>query len=86
MRRNYLWILLIQTAAYLGKLMVHPSPVDSFAQFLRRADIGPFPGWIILTLGAIYCLSGIVLAVWVTRADARRHRSNRPNSPGDAMG
>lgn len=85
-RRNYLWILLIQAVAYLGKLIVHPSAVGSFGEFLRRADIGPVPGWIILTLGAAYCLSGVALALWVGRADARRHVTRERDTPGDAMG
>lgn len=85
-RRNYLWILLIQTAAYVGKLIVHPTPMESVTQFVGRANIGPVPGWIILTLGVAYCLCGVGLALWVTRADAKRHQSRRKDTPGDAMG
>ena len=70
---NYLWILLIQTAAYLGKLTVHPTPVPDLETFIRRADIGPLmPGEAVLTIGLLYILSWIALALWIRRADERR--------------
>jgi uncharacterized membrane protein len=71
-RSNYLWILLIQTLAYCGKITVHPVPVQSFAGFVNRADIGPLPGELILAAGAAYVLCWSGLALWVTRVDARR--------------
>lgn len=56
---NYLWILLIQTLAYAGKLIVHPMPVPSLTEFVNRADIGQLPGELVLIAGAIYIASGI---------------------------
>lgn len=73
-KSNYLWILLIQTIAYVGKLIVHPVPVQSFQGFVNRADIGPVPGIVILGLGLCYIATGVGLAVWVTRHDAARRR------------
>jgi uncharacterized membrane protein len=74
-RSNYLWILLIQTLAYCGKLIVHPLPVAGWDDFVTRADIGPLPGQVVLVVGAIYIASWIGLAVWVSMADARRVRA-----------
>ena len=71
-RSNYLWILLIQTLAYCGKLIVHPTPVAGWDDFVTRADIGPFPGEAVLLTGAAYIASWIALAVWVSVTDARR--------------
>ena len=71
-RSNYLWILLIQTLAYCGKITVHPVPVQSLAGFINRADIGPIPGELVLAAGLIYILSWAGLAIWITRVDARR--------------
>lgn len=71
-RRNYFWILLIQTVAYVGKLIVHPTAVTSFAEFVSRAAIGPIPGWIILTLGVVYCISWGVFALWSWSDDKRK--------------
>lgn len=71
-RSNYLWILLIQTVAYTGKLLVHPVAATDLGTFLRRADIGPIPGLVILALGAVYIATWTALAVWVSLKDARR--------------
>jgi uncharacterized membrane protein len=74
-RSNYLWILLIQTVAYCGKLIVHPTPVAGWDDFVARADIGPFPGEMVLLMGAVYIASWIALAIWVSVTDARRVRA-----------
>ena len=71
-RSNYLWILLIQTLAYCGKITVHPIPVQSFAGFINRADIGPIPGEVVLIAGLCYLLTWAGLALWITRVDSRR--------------
>jgi len=71
-RSNYLWILLIQALAYVGKLMVHPAPVTSLAEFVGRAAIGPVPGVVILAAGAGYIAALAGLALWVARRDAHK--------------
>ncbi|MBI6630343.1 DUF2270 domain-containing protein [Pontibaca salina] len=79
-RRNYLWILLIQTVAYIGKLVVHPSPVESLQQVVNRADIGPIPGLLVLAIGTFYVASWIGISIWSVRTDAARARSRRSGS------
>lgn len=83
-RRNYLWILLIQTLAYLTKLMVHPVPARSVDDILARATIGPIPGWITLSIGSAYCFAWIALAIWIGQRDAARtqSRGGRHNAMG----
>lgn len=76
-RRNYVWILLIQTVAYLGKLAVHPTPLTSAGQLLERAAIGPLPGWLVLLMGAVYCASFGVIAVLSGREDAAKAKRRR---------
>jgi uncharacterized membrane protein len=71
-RSNYLWILLIQTAAYAGKLTVHPVPAESLTVFAARAGIGPLPGAVVLAAGSVYIATGAGLAIWVTVTDRRR--------------
>ncbi len=72
-RHNYLWILVIQSIAYVGKLVVHPFPVSSLENFIHRARIGPLvPGEVVLGIGTVYILSWVALAIWVGRRDARR--------------
>jgi uncharacterized membrane protein len=80
-RANYLWILLIQTLAYVGKLIVHPVPVENLTEFLRRADIGPIPGALMMVLGVVYIVTWTGLAIWVARADSRRIRERGGFTP-----
>jgi len=81
LRRNYFWILLIQSAAYAGKLLVHPTPLTEPAQLIERASIGPIHGGLILTFGVFYCIAwGSAAALsWLDdrrRAQQRRDRSS----------
>jgi uncharacterized membrane protein len=79
-RSNYLWILLIQTAAYIGKLIVHPVPVTSLHDFIRRADVGPLlPGEMVLLAGALYIGSWVGLSIWISRRDSARLRDRGGN-------
>jgi uncharacterized membrane protein len=83
-RRNYLWILLIQTVAYIGKLMVHPTAVTSFGEFIRRADIGPLPGEAVLGIGAVYVASWMAIAMWSAASDSAKFRQR--GSASSSMG
>ncbi|WP_323780079.1 DUF2270 domain-containing protein [Leisingera sp.] len=74
-RRNYFWILLIQSMAYGGKLAVHPAGVQSWQQALDRADIGPFPGELVLGTGVFYVLLWGGIAWWSANTDAARARA-----------
>ncbi|MBY6067672.1 DUF2270 domain-containing protein [Leisingera aquaemixtae] len=76
-RRNYFWVLLIQSMAYAGKLAVHPTGVTSWQQALGRADIGPFPGELVLATGAFYVLLWGGIAWWSARTDAARARKRK---------
>ncbi len=83
-RRNYLWILLIQTAAYIGKLMVHPTPVASVSEFVRRGDIGPVSGQVVLAMGILYVASWAAMAAWSARTDGAKFRQR--GSASSSMG
>jgi uncharacterized membrane protein len=76
-RRNYLWILLIQSTAYLGKLIVHPEPLTSAGDIFTRAAVGPVPGEVMLALGAVYILLWSGVAIWCWRHDARKAARKR---------
>ncbi|MFD2740301.1 DUF2270 domain-containing protein [Sulfitobacter aestuarii] len=76
-RRNYFWILLIQSVAYAGKLFVHPAPITDAAQLIERASVGPIDGRIILVMGALYGLTWGVIALWSWRSDANRAKARR---------
>ncbi|OHV77871.1 DUF2270 domain-containing protein [Ensifer sp. LCM 4579] len=80
-RRNYLWILLIQSVSYIGKLIVHPVPLATLDQFWRRADVGPIPGEIVAAAGAIYVGVWLAIALW-SEWDDRTRFGRAPSSSG----
>lgn len=71
-RRNYLWIVTIQACAFVGKLLVHPTSLNSFDEFFNRANVGPLPGEVVLAIGALYVLSLAALAIWSEALDSRK--------------
>lgn len=72
-RRNYLWILIIQTVAYMGKLAVHPTPITSLDEVWVRATVGPIPGGLMVIAGIIYIITWTAIAIISHRADRARH-------------
>jgi uncharacterized membrane protein len=63
LRRNYVWIFLIQTLSYLAKIIIHPTPAQTFGELLARATIGPLPGTAVLLCGAAFHAGLISLAL-----------------------
>jgi uncharacterized membrane protein len=53
-RRNYLWIFAIMGLAWVLRLGLIPQPVESFADFLQRASLGPLSGTGTIVLLAVY--------------------------------
>ncbi|MFP7570662.1 DUF2270 domain-containing protein [Marivita sp. S2033] len=84
-RSNYLWILLIQSLAFAGKLAVHPTPIQSWRQAIDRADVGPVPGEVLFFVGFVYVASCASVALWSKRYDARRS-AVRGKERSDSMG
>lgn len=68
LRRNYGWIFAIQVSAYIGKLLIHPTPLISLNELWSRATIGPVPGQFVLLAGLIFHTSWITLAVLTLRS------------------
>ncbi len=77
-RRNYFWILLIQTVAYIGKLLVHPTAVGSAGEFIDRAAIGPLHGLFVLGAGVAYILIWGAVGMWSGRRDRAKFKG-RPS-------
>ncbi len=73
LRKNYGWILLIQAVAYYGKLVIHPTAIDSFDELLRRAAIGPIPGELVVAAGVVFHGGWLSFAL-VTLLIEKRHR------------
>ncbi|MEZ5863672.1 MAG: DUF2270 domain-containing protein [Geminicoccaceae bacterium] len=83
LRRNYVWILLIQSVAYVSKIMIHPTAATSLAELLDRAGIGPVPGVVVLACGVLYNLAWIGTALVTLRLDQAAHATRRDTT---AMG
>ncbi len=57
LRRNYLWIYAIIGGAWMASLWLVPNPIFTWAQFIRRAAIGPLPGeLIVVVVTALFAL------------------------------
>lgn len=72
-RRNYGYIFAFQALAYVGKIIVHPAPIASFAEMLERTAVGPIPGAAVLAFGALAHGAWILLALWSRRLDRAKH-------------
>lgn len=84
-RSTYLWILLIQALAYLGKIIVHPEPALSVAEVFERAAVGPVSGNVVMAAGLGYILLFVAIACWSFAHDrGRALRGER--SRGSSMG
>lgn len=60
LKRNYIWILALQSTAYFGKISIHPTTVHSLQELLDRAAIGPISGVYVLLAGMAFNV-GIIL-------------------------
>jgi uncharacterized membrane protein len=77
LRHNYIWILLIQTIAYFGKIIIHPTPVANLDELWQRAAVGPIPGELMLLGGLLYNGACIAIALTTVYLDRMKHRSER---------
>jgi uncharacterized membrane protein len=82
LRNNYIWILLIQTIAYFGKIMIHPTPVATIDQLWQRAAVGPIPGELMVAGGLLYDATCIAIALTTLYLDRRKHRSETTPAMG----
>ena len=73
LRRNYIWILGIQTLAYYGKIAIHPVPISSLSELVERAKIGPIPGELMLLAGVIFIGGWISFALVTLFLDRAKH-------------
>lgn len=53
-RRNYAPIFLILAVSWIVKIYIHPTEARYWVEFLQRAEIGPFSGWVVLFTGVVF--------------------------------
>jgi uncharacterized membrane protein len=71
LRRNYLWIYLMLFISWIGKSYLFPEPAQTLQEFISRGAVGPIAGTIIISLGIMYhvfLLSIAVATVGMTKA------------------
>ncbi|WP_448202457.1 DUF2270 domain-containing protein [Azospirillum sp. sgz302134] len=85
LRRNYGWIFLIQVVSYLGKLMIHPVPLQSLDELFARATIGPVPGQLVLLGGLIFHATWMTIAFRTYKSRRGADRERPPLPPRDAV-
>ena len=73
LRRNYIWILGIQTIAYYGKIAIHPVPISSLPELVQRANLGPIPGELMLLAGILFTGGWIAFAAITLFLDRVKH-------------
>ena len=74
LRRNYGYIFAILGAAYFAKIAIHPVDVTSWEHFMRRAHIGPIPGWLSIAAGLCFH-AGWGFIAWKTWWDERSDKT-----------
>ncbi|OFX04907.1 MAG: hypothetical protein A3E78_05825 [Alphaproteobacteria bacterium RIFCSPHIGHO2_12_FULL_63_12] len=72
-RRNYGYIFAFQAFAYVGKIVIHPTPLESFSEFWTRTGVGQVPGVVIIGVGVVFHAVWIWIAIWSRRLDRAKH-------------
>ena len=73
LRRNFMWILMIQGLAYYGKIAIHPVPISTLAELMQRAAVGPVPGELMLLGSVFFNGSWIAFAAATYYLDRAKH-------------
>jgi uncharacterized membrane protein len=68
LRRTYGWIFAALLICYLAKILVHPTPLASFAGLCELAALGPLPGAFVLGFGLVFHSSWIAVALLTLRS------------------
>ena len=71
LRRNYLWIFIVQYIAFVAKVAIHPVEALTFGQVVERAHVGPLSGTLVLGAGLLLQLVFVGITIWTWRADKR---------------
>lgn len=63
LRSNYLWIFILLALSWALKVYIHPSPIPTATPaerenfwriFMLRSTVGLAPGWLVITVGALF--------------------------------
>lgn len=54
LRRNYIWIYIILSLAWVAKVAFYPVSVRSWDEFIQNASIGAISGWVVVLTGFVF--------------------------------
>jgi uncharacterized membrane protein len=74
LRRNYAYIFGVNAVAYIGKLIIHPTPLDTLAEFFERAALGPIPGGAVIAFGVLFHGTWLAITLLTLRHEQRNRR------------
>ena len=80
LRRHYGWLFMVHVVCYAGKIIVHPTPLESLSMLWPRVAMGPIPGGLVLVLVALFHGTWIAIAVltmWGQQAVAPPRKRNQ---------
>ncbi len=70
-RRVYFWLFSLTIMLWIGKLAIHPTPVESLGSFINRAAILGLPGYSVMILIGVFLLGTGALAVLGSRHELK---------------
>jgi uncharacterized membrane protein len=83
LRRNYSWIFLILAVSYLGKILIHPTPLARLDHLWERAAQGPIPGQVVVAVGLLFYAGLVVVALGTLRQQKAAGRAHADSGRGD---
>jgi uncharacterized membrane protein len=69
-RRTYAPIFMILALSWVGKVYLHPLPIQTIEEFMDRAAVGPISGWIMILIGLVF--NGLLVGVGLFTVGLRR--------------
>jgi uncharacterized membrane protein len=80
LQRNYGWIFVVLGVSFITKIIVHPLPLQTWAQFWERTAIGPLSGKVTIFIGF---LSYLILFLMGLMALNKQRAAGRVIGPQD---
>lgn len=74
LRRNYMWIFLVQALAYFGKVLIHPTPMQGFSDIYDRMSLGVIPGAAVFVFVVTAYAALIIFTATMYRLDRKRFK------------
>lgn len=85
LRRNYSWIFGVQVISYWGKVSIHPIAISTLEELWVRTSVGPVDGRLVLTVGALWYLGLIAIAVGTLKSQKAVGRARQARAGDEEL-